>query len=332
VSNGSKARAALEKYFARSFTDLQWEMLAAQGYEQAILTGERTVEAVAAEIQAMMAAVRGDQAGAQPSEPGPLPADPRSWEDMEKWVLARALVSGGSPRVRSVPGAPITGMGTYSSKTPEPPRRRWWLWAALGGLVVAVVVAALLVLLLGGGPTASTTTSPAVTTTAPPVTTTSSATSSSTTSSSTTTSTTGSTTTTEVDLTPTFVADLTGAQAIPAVTTDATGTLTLTVAEDGASVDYVFEVDNLSDLTVARLRVGAAGATGDEILTLYPGPTKAGSFSGVAAEGSFTAAQFLGPLAGKTIADFVALIEAGKVYLNVGTVANRNGELRGQLE
>ncbi len=58
MSNGSKAREALEKYFPRPFTDLQWEMLAAQGYEQDIVTGERTVEAVAAEIQAMMAAVR----------------------------------------------------------------------------------------------------------------------------------------------------------------------------------------------------------------------------------------------------------------------------------
>ncbi len=198
---------------------------------------------------------------------------------------------------------------------------------ALGGLVAAVVVAVLLILLMGGEPTAPTTTSPAVTTTtAPPVTTTSSTTSSSTTTSI------RATTTTEVDLTPTFVAQLTGAEAVPAVTTDATGTLTMTVAEDGASVDYVFEVDNLSDLTVARVRVGAAGTSGDEILTLYPGPTIVGSFSGVVAEGSFTAAQLLGPLAGKTIADLVALLETGTVYLNVGTAANRNGELRGQLE
>lgn len=331
MSNGDKARVALQKHFPKPFTDLQWEMLAAQGYEQAIVTGERTVEEVAAEIQAMMAAVRGDPAGAEPSGPGPLLADPSTWEDMEKWVMARALVE--SARMRTMPGAGVTGMGAYTTKTPEPLRRRWWMWAAAGALAVAVVVAVLLILLVGGEPASSPTTlptsvsAPAVTTTVPPTTT------SSTTTSTTTISTTTTSTTTTLDLTPTFVAQLTGAEAIPAVTTDATGTLTLTVAEDGASVDYVFEVSNLSDVTVARLRVGAAGATGDEILAIFQGPTIVGSFSGVVAEGSFTAAQFVdpGPLAGKTIADFVALIESGTVYLNVGTVTNRNGELRGQL-
>jgi hypothetical protein len=97
-------------------------------------------------------------------------------------------------------------------------------------------------------------------------------------------------------------------------------------------VDYVFEVSSLTDLTIARLRSGVAGATGDEIFTIYPGPNIAGAFSGVVAEGSFTAAQLLGPLAGKTIADLEALIEAGSVYLNVGTIANTGGEIRGQLE
>ena len=51
--------------------------------------------------------------------------------------------------------------------------------------------------------------------------------------------------------------------AVPAVTTAASGALTLTVAKDGNSVDYVLEVSNLANLKVARLRQGKASATGD---------------------------------------------------------------------
>jgi hypothetical protein len=40
----------------------------------------------------------------------------------------------------------------------------------------------------------------------------------------------------------------------------------------------------------------------------------------------------VGPLKGKTIADFVALIKAGSVYLNVGTTSHPSGEIRGQLK
>jgi hypothetical protein len=39
-----------------------------------------------------------------------------------------------------------------------------------------------------------------------------------------------------------------------------------------------------------------------------------------------------GPLWGETIADFVALIKAGSVYLNVGTTSHPSGEIRGQLK
>jgi cell division septation protein DedD len=333
VSSGNQARAALQKFFPQRFTDLQWEMVAAQGYEQAIVSGERTAESVATEIQALMAAVRAEPADGEPSGLGTLSLEPRTWENMEKWVMARAMNAGGTGRERPAPAEAVIGIGDYATGFPEPPSHRWWLWAAFGVVVVAVIVALLFMFVLGGEPTSSTTTSPSsvadmagvhatVATTEPPATTTSS----------TTTSTTIPTTTTEVDLTPTYVARLSGAETVPAVSTSATGTLTLTVAEDGLSVGYVFEVSSLTDLTIARLRSGVAGAVGDEIFTIYPGPTIAGAFSGVVAEGSFTAAQLLGPLAGKTIADLEVLMEGGSVYLNVGTIANTGGEIRGQLE
>jgi hypothetical protein len=129
----------------------------------------------------------------------------------------------------------------------------------------------------------------------------------------------------------TYSAELSGTNEVPAVTTSAGGTLTLTVAADGSSVRYQLKVSEISDLTVARLHEGGAGASGTTILTLYGGPTKTGTFSGVVTEGSFTASQLVGPLKGKTVADFVALIESGQMYLNVGTSDHPAGEMRGQV-
>lgn len=138
------------------------------------------------------------------------------------------------------------------------------------------------------------------------------------------------TSTTAVSLT--YTAELSGTNEVPPVTTSAGGTLTLTVAADDSSVRYQFKVSEISDLTVARLHEGGTGASGTTVLTIYGGPTKTGTFSGVVAQGSFTAAQLVGPLKGKTIADFVALIESGQMYLNVGTNEHPTGEIRGQLE
>lgn len=132
--------------------------------------------------------------------------------------------------------------------------------------------------------------------------------------------------------TPAYGALLTGGNEIPALLTSANGTFTLTVAPDGSSVHYVLKVSAITNVTVARLHEGKAGATGATLLTVYGGPTKSGDFSGTLTQGSFAAAKLEGPLKGKTIADFVALVKAGGVYLNVGTSAHPRGEIRGQLK
>jgi hypothetical protein len=193
---------------------------------------------------------------------------------------------------------------------------------ALALFIVVVVVVVILVVALSGDNKPSATT-----------TTTQSSESSTTTSS--TTGSGGDTTTSTSAGTPavrTYTADLGGGNEIPPLTTAASGTLTLTVAADGSSVNYVLKVNSIISLTVARLREGKVGATGAIIFTIYGGPAKSGLYSGTIAHGSFKAANLLGPLKGKTIDDLVALIEANSVYLNVGTQAHTQGEIRGQLQ
>jgi hypothetical protein len=51
----------------------------------------------------------------------------------------------------------------------------------------------------------------------------------------------------------------------------------------------------------------------------------------VLAQGNFNASVLIGSLTGKTIADFVALLESGQAYVNVGTTKNPKGEIRGQI-
>ncbi len=73
-----------------------------------------------------------------------------------------------------------------------------------------------------------------------------------------------------------------------------------------------------------------------------PGPFGSGRHDGVLAEGTFTAANFVGPLAGHPMWDLIAAVEAGNAYVNVHTNDGQDGvntgpgdfpggEIRGQL-
>jgi outer membrane lipoprotein-sorting protein len=128
-----------------------------------------------------------------------------------------------------------------------------------------------------------------------------------------------------------YTALLKGANEVPAVKTSATGTLTLTVAPDGSSVEYVLTIKKLTNITVARLREGKPGASAGALVSLYDGPTKSGAFTGTLAKGTITAKDLGGPLKGKTIADLVDLIESGQVFLNVGNSSYKGGAICGTL-
>jgi hypothetical protein len=88
---------------------------------------------------------------------------------------------------------------------------------------------------------------------------------------------------------------------------------------------------------------------GPIVVWLYPGtapvagPAGAGRHDGVLVEGTFTAANFVGPLTGHPMADLVQALETGGAYVNVHTndgVDGVNtgpgdfpgGEVRGQVD
>jgi hypothetical protein len=180
-----------------------------------------------------------------------------------------------------------------------------------------MLVPVLAVLLLSFGCTAkvTTTTSP-VTTSAPTATTTGS---------------TSTTATTTASVATTFTAELTGTEVVPAVETSATGSATFTVDPTATRVHFVLKVSSIAEVTAARVKEGRPGVNGQGLLILFPGPTQPGTFNGVLAQGNFNASALIGSLRGKTIADFVALMQSGETYVNVGTSKDPTGEIRGQI-
>jgi hypothetical protein len=205
---------------------------------------------------------------------------------------------------------------------------------------VYLILLAVVLLSVGcAGQAGTTTTSPpttALTTTTEGMTTTTTAPSTTETTAATTvgiTSTTGGSVATGVTAVPgqTYTADLSGKDVVPAVETTATGSASFTVDATGTRIQFVLSVSNITDVIAARVHVGQPGSNGSGVLILYPGPTRSGTFTGSLSGGSFGAPALFGILAGKTIADFVALITSGRAYVNVGTVKNPGGEIRGQI-
>jgi|GEM_PF-600668 len=134
-----------------------------------------------------------------------------------------------------------------------------------------------------------------------------------------------------------YSAALSGKSETPPVETKATGQFDLRVGGDEKSATYQLVVHDLSDLLMAHLHEAAAGKNGDIVVWLYPlGQTApklvAGISNGTVASGVLTADNLVGPMKGKTIADLVAKIKAGDIYVQVHTKAHPEGELRGQVQ
>ena len=140
-----------------------------------------------------------------------------------------------------------------------------------------------------------------------------------------------------------FVAHLEGGQEVPARETNATGQTIFTLSQDETQIEYRLIVANIDNVTASHIHLGAAGVNGPVVAFLAGEfPPAGGAVQGVLAEGTITAANLVGPLAGMDFSVLVAAIRAGGIYVNVHTndgVAPANmgpgdfpgGEIRGQV-
>jgi len=131
------------------------------------------------------------------------------------------------------------------------------------------------------------------------------------------------------DLETNFTATLTGAAERPPVTTTATGTSTVTINDANSTITFNVSVTNLLSPTMAHIHVGSTSQDNPVFaLSLLATAPATGLFTGVLAAGTAAGSSVVG---GETFATLAAAIRSGNAYVNVHTVANPGGELRGQL-
>jgi hypothetical protein len=148
---------------------------------------------------------------------------------------------------------------------------------------------------------------------------------------STTTSSTSTTVPISFDDASTFTAELSGAEVVPAVDTLATGSAVFKIDPTSTKAYFKLTLSNVTDVIASRVHEGKPGVNGQGLLILYPGPTLSGPYTGVLAQGYFDSTVLIGSLTGRSLAEFAVLLQSGNAYVNVGTVKNPKGELRGQI-
>lgn len=138
-------------------------------------------------------------------------------------------------------------------------------------------------------------------------------------------------------------AQLSGANEVPSRDTRARGAAEFRRTDDGAALHYRLIVANIENVVQAHIHLGPAGQNGPVTAFLFgPVPAGGGRVDGEIANGTLTASNLIGPLAGMTLDDLLAEMLAGNAYVNVHTndgVAPTNtgpgdfpgGEVRGQI-
>ncbi len=106
--------------------------------------------------------------------------------------------------------------------------------------------------------------------------------------------------------------------------------------DDDSMVDFRLNVANIENVTMAHIHLAAApGGNGPPVVWLYPaGPPPVqipGRTQGTLAMGTFTEADFVGPLAGMSIPYLREAMSQGRAYVNVHTSQFPGGEIRGTI-
>ena len=132
-----------------------------------------------------------------------------------------------------------------------------------------------------------------------------------------------------------FRTDLSGDQEVPPVETDARGDAEFDINEAETEIQFEFEVKGgvgILGAVGAHIHCAPAGSNGP-IAAFLAGEAAPGGFEGkVEMKGTFTDAQIRPTDCGDTIPELVDAMLAGGTYVNVHSVDNPGGEVRGQIE
>lgn len=141
-----------------------------------------------------------------------------------------------------------------------------------------------------------------------------------------------------------FVAHLSGGGEVPANASLGQGQAFFQLSADGTTLSYRLNVANIDNVVASHIHVAPAGVNGPVVAFLFgPAAPGGGRFDGVLAEGTITAANLVGPLAGQPLSALLDAMAAGNTYVNVHTndgIAPAGtgpgdlpaGEIRGQIQ
>ncbi|MFZ5654398.1 MAG: CHRD domain-containing protein [Pseudomonadota bacterium] len=124
-----------------------------------------------------------------------------------------------------------------------------------------------------------------------------------------------------------FVAHCNGDAEVPPV--DTAGQCQAVFKVRGDTLDYLLVVANVREVVAAHIHCAPEGVDGPIGVTLYGGAPV--STSGILAQGPILAPDVGNACGWVELADVIAALAAGDTYVNVHTVANPGGEVRGQV-
>ena len=133
----------------------------------------------------------------------------------------------------------------------------------------------------------------------------------------------------------TFRARLTGDQEVPPVVTDTTGSFTAHLNKGQTSAEYTLRVNSGVRVTQAHFHCGAAGVNGPVVVFLAGFRPEGWDVDGKwVSNATITDANVILTTTpcGATLAQIFESARVGNVYVNVHSVANPPGVVRGQLE
>jgi hypothetical protein len=118
---------------------------------------------------------------------------------------------------------------------------------------------------------------------------------------------------------------LNGSQEVPARDTHGQGQAIFHLSPGGSSLEYKLIGSNIENAFMAHIHMAGPGVNGPIVVWLYPstnpvaGPLGSGRHDGILAQGTITAANLVGPLAGHSLSDLVNALNTGNAYVNVHT-------------
>ena len=117
-----------------------------------------------------------------------------------------------------------------------------------------------------------------------------------------------------------YAVHLNGGTEVPSNASQAAGHVKLRLSPDGTSLSYKLIAANLENPIAAHIHIGPPGVNGPVVAFLFgPAAPGGGTANGLLAEGTITAANLVGPLAGQPFSALIDALNSGNAYVNVHT-------------